>query len=82
MREKRVFLSALFLPGGFAMAEPKLVSIDRAATLAGMNERTFRRRVAAGEVVTLTDPRDRRRKLVRLDDLRNYLGEVDLQKAS
>ena len=64
------------------MTEPKLVSIDRAATLAGMNQRTFRRRVASGELVTLTDPRDRRRKLVRLDDLRKYLGEVPMQKAS
>ncbi len=64
------------------MTEPNLVSIDRAAIMAGMNERTFRRRIAAGELPTLTDCRDRRRKLVRLDDLRKYLGEVPMQKVS
>ena len=64
------------------MTEPNLVSIDRAASMAAMNERTFRRRVAAGEIATLTDPRDRRRKLVRLDDLRKYLGEVGFKQAS
>ncbi len=64
------------------MAEPNLVSIDQAATLAGMNERTLRRRIAAGELPTMIDVRDKRRKLIRLDDLRKYLGEVPMQKAS
>ncbi len=63
------------------MSEPNFVHIDRAAILAEMNERTFRRRIAAGELPTLTDPRDRRRKLVRVDDLRKYFGEVPMREA-
>ncbi len=62
--------------------KPQLVPIGHAAHLSGMSQRTLRRRIAAGEVATLTDPRDRRRKLVRMDDLRRYLGEVPMAHAS
>lgn len=64
------------------MKEHKIVTIVEAAELAEMRERTFRRRVASGEVVTLTDPRDKRRKLVRLDDLRHFLGDVPMKQVS
>jgi hypothetical protein len=63
------------------MNECQLVTIVEATELAGMRERTFRRRVASGEVATVSDPRDRRRKLVRLDDLRQYMGELPLKQA-
>jgi sugar lactone lactonase YvrE len=71
----------LYLKGD-GMSEPQLLTIDRAAVMAGMNERTFRRRIAAGEMPTLISPIDRRRKLIRLDDLRRYMGEVPIKHAS
>ncbi len=64
------------------MKERELVTIVQAAELAEMKSRTFRRRIASGELATLSDPRDRRRKLVRLDDLRQYMGELPLKQAS
>jgi hypothetical protein len=79
MRESVLPVGIFVSERGNDLSEPKLLTIDRAAILAEMNERTFRRRIAAGELPTLTDPRDRRRKLVRLDDLRKYLGEVEVQ---
>lgn len=65
-------------PEGDGMHEPHLLPIARAARMAGMTPRTLRRRIAAGDVAAMTDPRDRRRKLIRLDDLRHYLGEVPM----
>jgi hypothetical protein len=64
------------------MSEPNLVSIDQAATLATMNRRTFRRRLAAGEIPTVRSFRDRRVKLISLTDLRRFMGEegVPMQK--
>jgi hypothetical protein len=60
----------------------KLVTIDRAEAVSGINRRTIRRRIAAGELPAVIDPRDRRRKLIRTTDLRKYLGEVGLQKVA
>jgi len=64
------------------MNEPNLVGIDQAATLAQINPRTFRRRIAAGEIPTIRSFRDRRVKLIRLDDLKRFMGEKEVQKAS
>lgn len=64
------------------MSEPQLLTIDRAAIVAGMHQRTLRRRIAAGELVTLKDPRDRRKKLIRLADLQKYLGDLPMQHAA
>ncbi len=64
------------------MNEPKLVKIHEAAVLADMNLRTFRRRVSDSTIPTIRDPRDLRRKLIRVSDLREYCGEVGLKQAS
>jgi len=54
------------------------VTIAQAAELAGMRERTLRRRIVAGQIPTSKDPRDMRRKLILVADLRRYLGTVEL----
>jgi excisionase family DNA binding protein len=60
----------------------KLLRLEEAAAASGITPRTIRRRVANGEIPAVIDPRDRRRKLIRITDLRRYVGEVGLQKAS
>jgi hypothetical protein len=65
------------------MSEPNFVSINQAATLAGMNRRTLRRRLAAGELPTIRSFRDHRMKLIRVEDLRRFMGEEEeVQKVS
>ena len=60
----------------------KLLTLDRAAEVSGITVRTIRRRLAAGELPAVVDPRDRRRKLVRTTDLKRYLGEVPMKNAA
>ena len=60
------------------MAE-QLLTIDRAAAVSGITERTIRRRIAQGELPALISPIDKRRKLIRVSDLRRYLGEVPMK---
>ena len=60
----------------------KLVTLDRASDLTGVTVRTLRRRLAAGELPAVIDPRDRRRKLIRTTDLRKYLGEVPMRNVA
>lgn len=58
----------------------RVLTIDRAATVAEMSARTLRKRIAEGAIPALVDPRDRRRKLIRTADLKKYLGrEVPLK---
>jgi len=64
------------------MNEPRLVPINEAAALAGMNPRTLRRRVSDSSIETVRDPRDRRVKLIRIVDLERYMGEMPLKRAS
>lgn len=45
------------------------VELREALKLAGIGERTFERRVKAGEVRSFVDPIDRRRRLIPLEDL-------------
>lgn len=59
----------------------KLLTIDGAAQRAGMSRRTITRRIHAGELPTRVDPRDRRRKLVHVSDLRKLVGP-DLMRSS
>lgn len=60
----------------------KLLTLDRAADVSGITERTLRRRIAHGELPAIVSPHDRRRKLIRATDLRKLLGEVPLRKAA
>ena len=63
------------------MAE-KVLLLPQAAEAAGMNLRTLRRRLAQGDIPALVDPRDKRRRLIRVTDLKKYLGEVGMQTAA
>ena len=65
------------------MNEPKLLTIDSAAAYAEMTKRTFRRRLSAGEIPTIRSYADRRVKLIRLEDLKRFMGdEVYMKQAS
>ncbi len=50
-------------------AEAELISFAEAATRLGLPRRTLRQRLADGRVDVYQDGRDRRRRLVRADDL-------------
>ena len=52
-----------------ATDQPVLVSFDEAAARLDIPRRTLVRRLAAGRVDVFQDGRDRRRRLVRADDL-------------
>lgn len=52
------------------MTEPtELLPVTDAARRFGVSEPTFRRRVRDGNLPLFADPRDRRRKLVRIADV-------------
>ena len=53
----------------------RVLTLDRAAIALGMPARTIRRRIAEGQIPAYVDPRDRRRKLVRIVDLKNFVGD-------
>lgn len=58
------------------MTNTKLLRIEDAAKVAAMPDRTIRRRIRAGVLPTVQDPRDNRRKLIRPADLSRMLGET------
>ena len=60
----------------------KLLTIDKAADMSGITVRTIRRRLAAGELSAVIDPRDKRRRLIRTADLKRYLGELPMRNAA
>ena len=49
------------------------VTITEAAARLGVSDPALRRRVLAGDLVTFTNPRDRRSRLIRLADLEAYM---------
>ncbi len=60
----------------------KLLTVPEAAEATGMTPRTLRRRIAAGELSAIVDPRDRRRHLLKIVDLKRNIAPVELKQAS
>ena len=60
----------------------KVLLLPQAAKAAGMTPRTLRRRLAQGDIPAYVDPSDKRRKLVRVADLKRYMGVKGLQTAA
>jgi len=54
------------------MTTPEYLTIKAAARWLGVSDPAMRRRVLAGDLVTFTNPRDRRARLIRLVDLEEY----------
>jgi len=50
------------------------ISLTEAARRIGLSDPAFRRRVRRGEIATYHDPRDWRRRLVKLADLDAYVA--------
>lgn len=62
----------------------ELIPVTIAARTFGVSEPTFRRRIREGVIPLFTDPRDKRRKLIRAADLDRLgtsqrLGPADVQ---
>lgn len=64
-------LSAMTAPAGYAHT-------TAATQIAGVGERTLCRRIAAGELHPVRDPRDRRRLMFPVEELRTVFGIPDL----
>jgi hypothetical protein len=55
---------------GFSMPDrSELIYVGEAAARVGLTDRSFRRRLAEGEIRIFRDPLDRRRRLVPVEDL-------------
>ncbi len=60
----------------------ELVPMTEAAKRAGVSQVTFRDRVRRGEIVTFTNPRDRRSRLVSVGDLDRMMTPRPINSAS
>ncbi len=58
----------------------RFVRTDEACRRSGLSERNLARRIADGEIPAFRDPRDRRWRLIRIDDLPDLVGVVPFER--